>query len=63
MRRPFGTKREEVIGGWVKVWNEELYNLYSLPNITRIIKVGMIGRECSTDSNEEKCVQNSVIKC
>jgi hypothetical protein len=61
MRRLFGTEREEVIGGLVKVPNEELYNSYSLPHITRIIKVCMIGSAGSTDGNEEKCVQNLVV--
>jgi hypothetical protein len=34
----FGPKRDEVIGGWRKQHNEELYNLYSSPNIVRTIK-------------------------
>jgi hypothetical protein len=38
LRRIFGQKRDEVIGGWRKVHNEELHNLYSSPNIIRIIK-------------------------
>jgi len=29
LRRIFGAKREEVIGSWRKLHNEELYNLYS----------------------------------
>jgi hypothetical protein len=28
MRRPFGTKREEVAGGRRRLHNEELHNLY-----------------------------------
>jgi hypothetical protein len=27
LRRIFGTKRDEVIGGWRKLHNEELHNL------------------------------------
>jgi hypothetical protein len=38
LRRIFGPKREEVTGDWRKMHNEELHNLYSLPNIIRIIK-------------------------
>jgi hypothetical protein len=38
LRRIFGPKREEVIGGWRKLHNEELHNLYSSPSIIRIIK-------------------------
>jgi hypothetical protein len=38
LRRIFGPKREGVTGGWRKVLNEELHNLYSSPSIIRIIK-------------------------
>jgi hypothetical protein len=38
LRRIFCPKREEVAGDWRKLHNEELYNLYSSPNIIRIIK-------------------------
>jgi hypothetical protein len=38
LRRIFGRKREEVTGGWRKIQNEELYNLYSLSSIIRMIK-------------------------
>jgi hypothetical protein len=34
----FGLKRDEVIGGWRKLHNEELHNLYCSPSIIRIIK-------------------------
>jgi hypothetical protein len=37
-RRIFGPKREEVIGGWRKLYNEGLHNLYSLPGIIRMMK-------------------------
>jgi hypothetical protein len=37
LRRIFGPKREED-GSWRKVHNDELHNLYSSPNIVRIIK-------------------------
>jgi hypothetical protein len=33
----FGPKRDGVTGGWRKLHNEELHNLYSSPNIIRII--------------------------
>jgi hypothetical protein len=36
--RIFGPKRDEVTGGWRKLHNEELHNLYSSPSITRVIK-------------------------
>jgi hypothetical protein len=38
LRRIFKPKRAEVIGGWRKLHNEELHNLYSSPSIIRIIK-------------------------
>jgi hypothetical protein len=37
LRRIFGPKRDEVTGGWRKLYNEELHNLYSSPSIIRII--------------------------
>jgi hypothetical protein len=36
--RIFGPKRDEVTGGWRKLYNEELHNLYSSPSIIRMIK-------------------------
>ena len=37
-RRVFGPKREEVTGEWRKLHNEELRDLYSLPNIVQVLK-------------------------
>jgi hypothetical protein len=39
VRRIFGPKKDEVIliGGWGTLHNEELHNLYSLPDIITII--------------------------
>jgi hypothetical protein len=37
LRRIFGSKVEEVTGGCRKLRTEELQNLYSSPNIIRII--------------------------
>jgi hypothetical protein len=34
----FGPNRDEVTGDWRKLHNEELNNLYSSPNIIRMIK-------------------------
>jgi hypothetical protein len=36
--RIFGSKRDEIVGGWRKLHNVELHNLYDSPNITRMIK-------------------------
>ena len=38
LRKVFGAKRDEVTGEWRKLHNEELNDLYSLPNIVRVIK-------------------------
>jgi hypothetical protein len=38
LRRIFGPKRDGVMGGWRKLHNEEVHNLYSSPSIMRIIK-------------------------
>jgi hypothetical protein len=38
LRRIFGPKRDEVTGEWRRLHNEELYALYSSPNIIRVIK-------------------------
>jgi hypothetical protein len=36
-RRVFGPKRDEVTGEWRKLHNEELNDLYCLPNIVRVV--------------------------
>jgi hypothetical protein len=38
LRRIFGPKRDEITGEWRRLRNEELNNLYSSPNIIRVIK-------------------------
>jgi len=38
LSRIFGPKRDEVTGEWRKLHNEELSNLYSLPNIVQVVK-------------------------
>ena len=38
LRRVFGPKRDEVTMEWGKLYNEELRDFYSLPNIVRVVK-------------------------
>jgi hypothetical protein len=38
MLRISGPKRDEMVGGWGKLHDEELHNLYSWPSIIRMIK-------------------------
>jgi hypothetical protein len=38
LRRIFGPKRDEVTGEWRILHNKELNDLYSSPNIIRVIK-------------------------
>jgi hypothetical protein len=57
-------KKEEVTGGWRKLHNEGLHSLYSLLNISRIIRSRMmrgIGHVAQMGDNEI-CVQNLFAK-
>jgi hypothetical protein len=42
LRGIFGPKRDEATGEWIKLHNEELHNLYSSPNIVRVVKLRTI---------------------
>jgi hypothetical protein len=44
MREIIGPKRDEVTGEWRKIYNEELSDLYCLPNSVRVIKSRRIRR-------------------
>jgi hypothetical protein len=44
LRKLFGPKRDEVTGEWRKLHDEELNDLYSLPNTVRVVKSR--GRAC-----------------
>jgi hypothetical protein len=37
LKRIFGPRRDEIIGEWKRLHNEELYALYSSSNISRVI--------------------------
>jgi hypothetical protein len=38
LRRIFGPRRDEATGEWRRLYNEELNDLYSSPNIVQVIK-------------------------
>jgi hypothetical protein len=57
LRRLFGPKRDEVTGDWRKLHNEERHNLYSLPNIIRMMKprrMRWVGRVARMEGEEER---------
>jgi hypothetical protein len=53
LRRIFGLKRDEIIG-WRKLNSEELHNLYSSPNIIRMIKSRRMSWEVHVACRGEK---------
>jgi hypothetical protein len=51
-----GSEGDEVTGGWRKKLNEELCDVYSSPNVIRMIRsrrVRWVGH-----GGDEKCIQN-----
>ena len=58
LRRIFGPKRDKVTGEWRKVY-EELNDLYSSPNIIRVIKLrkNKMGLAWSMYRGEVRCTQ------
>jgi hypothetical protein len=56
LRRIFGPKRDEVKGKWMRLHNEELNDLYSSPNIIRVIKSRKKRRAGHVARMEEKRV-------
>ena len=61
LRRVFGPKRDEVTGDWRKLHNEELSDLYPLPNIVRVVKSRRIrcGGACGAFGRGERRTQGS----
>jgi hypothetical protein len=45
LRRIFGQKRDELMGGWRKLHNEELHNLYSYRKPYPETELGMLYNE------------------
>jgi hypothetical protein len=38
LRRIFGPKRQETVGDWRRLHNEELHNFYASPDVIKVIK-------------------------
>jgi hypothetical protein len=57
LRRIFGPKRDEMVGGSRKLHNDELHNLYYSPSIIRmIVKDDEMARVCGTHEGQEECL-------
>jgi hypothetical protein len=41
---------------WRKLHNGELHNLYSSPNIIKMIKEDEMGRACNKNGGEQECI-------
>jgi len=59
-RRIFELKSDEVTWEWRRLHNEELSDLYSSPNITRVIKSRGMGGAGRVTRMRERCIQNLV---
>jgi hypothetical protein len=60
--RIFGPSREEVVGDWRRLHNEELLNFHALPNTVREIKRRMRYGTCSTQGGDEKCNNEEITR-
>jgi hypothetical protein len=62
LRGLFEPKKEEVAGGWRRLHNEELCNLYTSPSIIRVIKLkGMRWTRHAARMEEMKNVYNILV--
>ena len=61
LRRVFRPKRDGVKGEWRKLHNEELSDLYSLPNTVRVVKSRRMrwAGHVSRMGGGERCAQGS----
>jgi hypothetical protein len=61
LRGIFGPKRDGVTGEWRRLHNEELNDVYSSPNIIRVIQIkkNEVDGACSTYGGEERCIHAS----
>jgi hypothetical protein len=57
LRRIFWPKRDKATGEWRKLHNEELNDLYSLPNIVRVIKSRIMRWAWHVDRVDKRLIQ------
>jgi hypothetical protein len=57
LRTKFGPKRNEAAGGWRKMHNEELHNMYPSPNIIGVIKSRKMRFASHVAHEDDKCIQ------
>jgi hypothetical protein len=55
LRIIFGPRRDEVAGGWRKLHNNELHNMYPSPSIIRMIKSRMRWARVISPMGQKKC--------
>jgi hypothetical protein len=63
LRRIFGCETEEKVGGWIRLYNEKLHDLYSLLSIIKYYegdqsKEDELDGSYSTHCENEKFIQN-----
>jgi hypothetical protein len=61
LRRVFGPIRDEVTGEWRKLHNQELHDLYSLPNIVRVVKLRMRWTGHAARIGKERVVHSMLV--
>jgi hypothetical protein len=61
LRRVFRPKRDEVTGKWRKLHNEELNDLYSSPNIIRVIESGSMRWGAYSTYGESRSVYRGLV--